>query len=601
MPKTNSSVVLVGGIQTPPTSPLKPCVPSAVSGIQYNFCKNLNCSQFGLIPSDLPNKRGTTSTYAFVSGGKQYPLLKCNVCSESPPLKSNQGIQEEIERLSKYLIPKDALACPNAGCGNNTVPLGTKKAYRSFGMTNGGAPRYQCAKCHKTFSIQKPTQYQHDTHNNQMIFKTLVNKVPLNRIVAMLGISWEVLYNRIDFIHRQCLDFAADRESKLKDLPLKRLYLALDRQDHLVNWTERKDKSNVILSSIASADNTTGYVFGIHPNFDATIDREAVEADAIARSDMTLPPPHRKYARLWLAADYTASANKGCQKHRKDEGPLAQQIAANYEEAASRDDVEMFDKKTHTQKLPDYGMQVHAEYTLIAHFHFLKRLLGKVEKWRFFMDQESGIRSAFLSAFHSEVTAHEAEGFYVRIAKDLSVDEKRALVHDAKCELQVFQAQHLSFTEREAKLELLKQRIADMSEIGQWKDRWVRHPVPTLSEPEKSMCWLTSHGDFDADHAAWLYNKASLHAVDAFFEKVRRRIAMLERPVRSASNGGRIWSGYAAYNPGRVLKMLEIFRVVHNFIDTRKANGAVTTPAMRLGLAQAPMNYGDVIYFQARR
>ena len=181
------------------------------------------------------------------------------------------------------------------------------------------------------------------------------------------------------------------------------------------------------------------------------------------------------------------------------------------------------------------------------------------------MDQESGIRSAFLSAFHSEVTAHEAEGFYVRIAKDLSVDEKRALVHDAKCELQVFQAQHLSFTDREAKLELLKQWIADMSEIGQWKDRWVRHPVPTLSEPEKSMCWLTSHGDFDADHAAWLYNKASLHAVDALFEKVRRRIAMLERPVRSASNGGRIWSGYAAYNPGRVLKMLEIFRVVHNF------------------------------------
>jgi hypothetical protein len=47
--------------------------------------------------------------------------------------------------------------------------------------------------------------------------------------------------------------------------------------------------------------------------------------------------------------------------------------------------------------------------------------------------------------------------------------------------------------------------------------------------------------------------------------------------------------------------MLEIFRVVHNFIDTRKVNGAVTTPAMRLGLAQAPMNYGDVVYFQARR
>jgi hypothetical protein len=111
----------------------------------------------------------------------------------------------------------------------------------------------------------------------------------------------------------------------------------------------------------------------------------------------------------------------------------------------------------------------------------------------------------------------------------------------------------------------------------------------------------TSHTDFGIDHAAWLYNKASLHAVDAFFEKVRRRIAMLERPMHPASNGGHTWSGYAAYNPGHVVKMLEIFRVVHNFIDTRKVNGAVTTPAMRLGLAQAPMNYGDVVYFQARR
>jgi len=533
-----------------------------------------------------------------VSAAKQYPLLKCNACSESPPLKSNQGIQQEIDRLSVYLMPKEAPACPNTACDNHAVPLGTRKAYRSFGTTKGGAPRYQCAKCRKTFSVAKSTQYQHDTHHNQMIFKMLVNKVPLNRIVAMLGINWEVLYNRIDFIHRQCLDFVADREVRLRKLPLKRLYLALDRQDHLVNWTERKDKRNVILSSIASADNTTGYVFGIHPNFDATIDREMVEADAIQCGDMALPPPHRKYARLWLSADYTASANKVAGKKRRNEGPLEQQIVANYEEAASRDDVEMFDKKTGTQKLPDYGMQVHAEYTMIAHFHFLKQLLGSVEKWRFFMDQESGIRSAFLSAFHSEVAAHTAEGFYVRIAKDLTVDEKRVLVNDAKRKFQDFRTQHPGCTESEARLALLKQRITEMSEIGQWKDRWVRHPVPTMSEAEKSMCWLTSHTDFDADHAAWLYNKASLHAVDAFFEKVRRRIAMFERPIHSASNDQRTWSGYAAYDPGQAVKILEIFRVVHNFIDTRKANGVSTTPAMRLGLAKAPLDYGDVIYFQ---
>lgn len=83
-----------------------------------------------------------------------------------------------------------------------------------------------------------------------MIFELLTNKMPLSRIVDTLEISWEVLYNRIDFIHKQCLDFAGDcdcdcdcdRERKLKNLPIERLYLSIDRQSYSINWTERKDK-----------------------------------------------------------------------------------------------------------------------------------------------------------------------------------------------------------------------------------------------------------------------------------------------------------------------------------------------------------------------
>lgn len=597
--KTNSSVNSggVAGVNRPISPASAPKVPSAVSGIQYNCCKNNQCAQFGQIPSDQPNKRAVLGAYSFQSGGKKYPLLKCNVCLEAPPLKSNLGIVQEFNRISAYLNPKDPLVCPNEACENHTVPLGTKKAYRAFGATRGGAQRYQCALCHKTFSIPKPTQYQHDTHHNQMIFKMLVNKVPLNRIVAMLGIHWEVLYNRIDFIHRQCLDFAADRERNLTDMPIKRLYLALDRQDHVVNWSERHDKRNVVLSCIASADNTTGYVFGVHPNFDPTVDRDAVEADAIACGDIGLAPPYRKYAHLWLADDYAVAAGKSA-KAKTSKGSLASQIADTYDESAGREDVEVFDSKTSEQKLPDYGMQVHAEYTMIAHFYFLKRLLGKVDKWRIFMDQESGIRSAFLSAFIDEIKSHDVEGFYVRIAKELSVDEKRVLLNQSKREFSQFKAKHPGLTDNEAKLHILKQRIASMSLIGQWKDGWVQHPLPNMGEAEKSMCWLTPHTEYDEDHVAWIYNKASLHAVDSFFEKVRRRIAMLERPTHSASSYGRIWSGYAAYNPSQVVKLLEIFRVVHNYIDTRKTNGVLSTPAMRLGLAKAPLDYGDVVYFQ---
>jgi len=81
---------------------------------------------------------------------------------------------------------------------------------------------------------------------------------------------------------------------------------------------------------------------------------------------------------------------------------------------------------------------------------------------------------------------------------------------------------------------------------------------------------------------------------------------MLERPIHSASSSGRTWNGYGAYNPQMVVKLLEIFRVVHNFIDIKKEkeiiNGVektvITTPAMRLGLAQAPLDYKTVLYFE---
>jgi transposase-like protein len=575
-------------------------IPLRFNGIQYNFCKNPKCSSYGVEPTQ-ESKRGTIGQYSIQAAGKGFPLLKCNTCGETPPMKSNQGIAEELDRLSAYLALSQAntsLCCPNEACSNHSVPLNTKKAYRSFGTAASGAKRYQCTVCKKTFSIAKPTKGQHDTHHNIEIFKLLVNKVPLNRIINILDISWEVLYHRINFIHQQCLSFVADRESKLNDMPIKRLYLAIDRQDYEVNWTERKDKRNIILSAIASADNLTGYVFGMHPNFDNTLDKDAVEQDANNCADHVKPDPFKKYARLWLNSDYEKTHKKTKPK-KLTTTELKQSIVDQYQESQQREDVEVFDTKTREEKLPDYGIQIRAEYTMIAHFYFLKNLLGNVEKWRFFLDQESGIRSACLTAFQPEIAEHKAEAFYVRIEKDLTVDEKRKFKAEAKKRFDFIQKAYPFYTENEVKLEILKSEIKMVQVFGQWKDKWVNHPHPSMSESNKAMCWLTEHEAFTPDHTAWLYNKASLHAVDTYFEKIRRRMAMFERPLHSSSNNGRTWNGYGAYNPAMVGKMLDIFRVVHNYIDTRKEeDGTKTTPAMRLGLAQAPLDYKTVLYFE---
>ncbi|MGE8449401.1 MAG: hypothetical protein ACN6OP_02025 [Pseudomonadales bacterium] len=70
---------------------------------------------------------------------------------------------------------------------------------------------------------------------------------------------------------------------------------------------------------------------------------------------------------------------------------------------------------------------------------------------------------------------------------------------------------------------------------------------------------------------------------------------MLERPISSQANRGRVWNGYSVYRPEQIGKLLTIFRACHNYVWL--ADGVKDTPAMRLGLAKAVLDYKDIIYF----
>lgn len=128
----------------------------------------------------------------------------------------------------------------------------------------------------------------------------------MRRICEVADIHPETLYQRIDFSYRQCKVFVANREQALLDgMKVARLYIAVDRQDYTVNWSNQHDKRNVIMHSVGSADHGSGYVFGMHLDFDPTIDPAHVEADASAQNDHAISYPFRRYARLWLKSDYT--------------------------------------------------------------------------------------------------------------------------------------------------------------------------------------------------------------------------------------------------------------------------------------------------------
>ena len=481
-----------GVAEAPTISPLRS--PPPVLGIDVNYCKTPTCANFGVLVAPTVQRRlGATNAYTIVASAG-VPAAKCNACGEVFTVKSNLGIYEEAYRLLEQTYP--AASCPDVFCLNHRVPTHVPNAYHAFGTTKLGSQRYRCRNCGKTFSVKpkglNPIARQKQSDKNRVILSMLTGKMPLRRICEAASVHPEVLYERIDFFHEQSLALLADRESDLEHMDIPRLYIGVDRQDNVVNWTQRKDKRKLTLNSVAAADNNSGYVFGMHPNFDPEPDPTEVEQRHIALGDDQVRSPYRRFARLWLEGDYAASLRNT--QRAPLPGNLPANIATTYANGNKRLDVEASENVTGDDRLPQRGMLVHSEYTLYGFFIALRKMLGNVEKVRFFLDQDSGMRAACLSAFADRIKEHRCDAFYVSIAKHLTVDEKRRRLHDANEQFSAVAKNHPGLSKEKLQLLILRDRIAAAQAIGQWKDRWVFHPLPSMSEPEKAMCYLTGLG-----------------------------------------------------------------------------------------------------------
>lgn len=585
-------------------------LPPSSGGLDINHCKNPKCPNFG-VPAEIVRwrrKHGTVlaltpgKAYTLGSSGAKKPVLMCLLCRESFSVKSNLAVAEERDRLVAYLAPRPADCCPTDDCANGAVPVGTAGAYYRHGTTAGGTPRWRCRACGKVTSIGgRAIKRQRRSHVNKSVLLELTNKMAIRRICKVNQISPSTFYGKVEFFERQCLAFAGARERALKTLPIRRLHLSVDRAEYMVNWVHARDARNILMRAMASADNVTGYVFGMHLAFDSRLDRTVVEADAARLKDSESGPAFRRYARLWLAADLEASlaasaAEAKRRKAAKVRENLADEIEADYELAAAREDSEVSDQKTRAERLPDkQGIAVHDEYTLYGHFFYLRHLLGNVGKFRFYLDRDSGMRGGFMAAFKDLVLERRADAFYVKADKEMTVQQKRKRIKTAEEAYLRFAEAHPGLTSFEVQLMMMKVSLARAVELGKWNDRWCAHPRPTMQEPSKAACWLTDLGDYDIDHQARLFLKASLNGVDNFFQRVRRSLNPLERPIQTSSKGHRAWHGYSPYNPRMVERLLNIYRVIHNFVEVGRDG---KTAAMRLGLTVGPTKVEEILYFE---
>ena len=98
-----------------------PRVPLAAEGIQSNHCRNVACDNFGVEPlADVSlgavakNAVRVQDGYRIVShnrirGGER---LLCTKCGQYSSIKSNEGIREELARISAYLNPAPEASPP---------------------------------------------------------------------------------------------------------------------------------------------------------------------------------------------------------------------------------------------------------------------------------------------------------------------------------------------------------------------------------------------------------------------------------------------------------------------------------------------------------
>ena len=206
-----------------------------------------------------------------------------------------------------------------------------------------------------------------------------------------------------------------------------------------------------------------------------------------------------------------------------------------------------------------------------------------------------------MSAFADEVRNGDADAFFVRYTKFQTIDQRRAIVRQVARERAAWRAglppevqEDRRAADRAAARLMMAERLGEGGlHRGKWDDLWIAHPHPALNEPDKAVCWMTPRQDVDEFRKIDMYLDAGISRIDNVFMKARRLFSALERPVGTSSGHNRVWNGYAPYNPAMLEAYLTMFRTAHNFIYVGDDG---RTPAMRLGFADEPLRYEDVLW-----
>ena len=583
--------------------------------VQVNHCRTPGCANFGVPARTKHGKTGPSADrdfrYKLTSTAKgQEPAIECKECRGKGAVRSNTAIAQEIGRIADYARPLEhRFACKTEGCANRGLSIGEHRhlyVRRGYRETLGHRI-YQCKGCLRrvNVSVKVPRIRAKNQALAADVFSRIANKSPMRRTVKGAGLTGNSAYYRIlDFIHRRCREMngSVTRAFLTGERRLAaEMNIALDSQSLMVNWPSKVQRRTVEMTSCCSVDSASRFILELDVNHDPRFDAFDVNYESAELGDMTRKEAFRKYARFWLAGDEMRSGRTGqrrmgragrragCRRHpgrlpgcpqlcrRRRDGDRAGSGAVARHHAALRHAGEdrLPDARAHVCAARDpEGRRRGAAPALHGRAPFDDlvlhvRLPGA--------DRRGAVRTGSWCALTRTARSTSATGSTWNPGS-------RCGASPGPAGLDGLDRQELGFEMIRTALE------AD----GLPEDGWLSHPVPTRQEPDKAVRWITERPDMELDDRARLYLAASLGRVDNVFQLTRRFLSALERPFYTPSGGwNQVWYGYAPYNPDMVHKYLDIFRAVNNFIHIG-ADGA--TPAMRLGFADRPLAYADLLW-----
>lgn len=599
--------------------------------IQLNHCTNPFCRWFGEDQERLGKQRGTTGRKHYkykltgsptIAGDRD---INCNEDIHTPgavggcqtnPI-STWSAAEEIKRLVTINSAVDLEPSYQFHKDNCTsyagTPFSNPELFQNYGRSKTNSTRYKCKGCGKLTNVLPAKEQAFSYHQQRSdilmdLAAMLVNRVPVRRACEILGIGSQTYYNKLEYIFMRCLEFLERHETEaLANKSFDKLWINSDVFIYYLNNSRHKFAGNaktvhkedfrkMQTRIIVSGEVYSRYIFRSDVAYDWQITEDLLLQDTLKYKCDHMERTERKNARLELS--YVPQP------------PTKFEQADFMKYMNFQHDYEIERREFDTRLAYVEGLHVSTNYTAVAHFWLLRQLLN-VKDWYFVTDDDGSLKNSIFRIFKKEVADGYANYFLCKTEKDKSLAEAVKEYSDARKNLQAWKVFNglTEASDYQVALAILTDKlkyvkffdIADDA-AGHKRiiriDNLVRHPLASMDVGYRDVGILTDLCALSNKELAKLLIQVNNRVTDTFMQQIRRRISLLERPLITARADRKSYI-YSNYNPQYAQYLVTILRTYYNFCGgKRDKDGRLITPAIKMGIAERPYDWKDIIYFK---